>query len=362
MLSAREAELLRLRLHNQRLTGPGLKRPEAVVEWMGAVQAQEYAVARWGVGQRTAGLTDADVERAFDEGRILRTHVMRPTWHFVSPKDIRWMQMLTSPRVHAANASYYRRSGLDEKLLAKSARVLERALRDGKHLTRAELGDALERAGIPARGQLLAYVMMRAELDALVCSGPRRGSQFTYALLEERVPPAPALSREDALAELTRRFFTSHGPATVKDYVWWSGLRVAEAKTGIELVRPALDRETVGTITYYFAPSTAPTPLTPPAAWLAPIYDEFLIAYKDRGLSRPLSNGRRPPAPIDPFANFLIVDGRFTGTWKRHPTADAPHVRVIPLRPLKAAERRALASAVERYSNFVGLRLKLTIG
>jgi hypothetical protein len=359
MLSAREIELLRLRLQNQKLTSTTFKRPEDVVAWMGAVQAQEFAVARWGVGQRAAALTDARVRRAFDAGRILRTHILRPTWHFVAPKDIRWMLKLTSPRVSALNAYYYRRAGLDSRTLARSAKTIERALRDGRHVTRAELGDALERAGIPARGQQLAHIVMQAELDAVVCSGPLRGKHFTYALLDERVPPAAVPSNEDALAELTRRYFASHGPATLRDFTWWSGLRAVDARTGIALVKPALERTTVDGLTYYHAPSRGLQASKAPAVRLLPIYDEFVIAYQD---SRQLVDGRARTAPADPFANFLVIDGRLAGTWRRHPTGESSDVRVAAFRPLPAAERRAIEAAVQRYSEFLRSALTVTIG
>ena len=218
------------RLFNQRLAGNLFEKPEAVVSWLGAVQAQEYPGAKWSVAQRTKGLTEATIEQVFAEGAILRTHLLRPTWHFVTPADIRWLLKLTAPRVNAANASYYRKFGLDEAVLARTNTVIARALEGGKQLTRSELEAALQQAGLstPADDRLrLAYIMMRAELDVLVCSGPLRGKQHTYVLLEERVPQAGTLERDEALAELTRRYFTSRGPATLKDYMGWSGLLAA---------------------------------------------------------------------------------------------------------------------------------------
>ncbi len=210
------------RLHNQLLIQHPFDQPNEVVAWLGAVQAQEYGHAKWALGMRLPGATDVDVERAIAEGSILRTHVMRPTWHFVTSADIRWMLELTGPRVHALNAYYYRQQGLDDALFARSNAVLAKALAGGNYLTRPELQAALAGAGIVADGGLRAsYLMMRAELDMLICSGPRRGKQFTYALLDERAPAASSLPRDEALAELTRRYFTSHGPATLKDFAWW---------------------------------------------------------------------------------------------------------------------------------------------
>jgi len=186
-------DLARLRLYNQRLSATDVRNPEDVVRWLGAVQAQDYGGAKWAVGQRTQTATDSMVEQEFAEGKILRTHILRPTWHFVAPEDIRWMLKLTSPRVHAANAYMYRRLELDGAIFRRSHAALEKALQGGKQLTRSELASLLRKPGIPAEGLRLTYLMMRAELDGVICSGARRGKQFTYALLEERVPPVKAL-------------------------------------------------------------------------------------------------------------------------------------------------------------------------
>ncbi|MCA1559991.1 MAG: winged helix DNA-binding domain-containing protein [Acidobacteria bacterium] len=277
-----DLNISRRRLRNQKLTGSRFRKPEDVVAWLGAMQAQDYAAAKWAIGLRANAVTEADVERAFNAGTILRTHVLRPTWHFVTPADIRWMLALTAPRVHAVNGYYYRKFELDAGTFARSRAALERALQGGKQLTRPELAFILQRAGIPADGLRLGYLMMHAELDAVICSGRRRGNQSTYALLEERVPFATTLQRDEALAELTRRYFSSHGPATVRDYVWWSGLTAREAKAGLEMVRPVVAQRTIGQRTFWFAGSRPPPPRAS-TTYLLPNYDELLIAYRDRG-------------------------------------------------------------------------------
>ena len=226
------------RLRRQRLTAAGLRTPEDVVAWFGAVQAQEYEPAKWALALRMReGVVAADLERAFDEGRILRTHVMRPTWHFVTASDIRWLLELTAPGVHRRMAPYNRQLELDTRTLTRALRVIERALRDQRFFTRAELGEQLQRAALPATSVRLAHVAMHAELERVVCSGPRRGKQFTYALLAERAPKALRLSRDEALATLGTRFFTSHGPATSRDFAWWSGLAAADAKRSIDIIK-----------------------------------------------------------------------------------------------------------------------------
>src|SRR6266704_5397496 len=211
------------RLHNQHITQRTLETPQALVEWLGAVQAQDFAAAKWALGLRLHGVTDDDIEQAFTNGAILRTHVMRPTWHFVSPADIRWLLALTAPRVHQTLAYYNRKLELDDAVFRCTNAMLANALQGGKQLTRDELVFALQQAGIATEGeQRVTHIMMRAELDGVICSGARRDKQFTYALLAERAPHARMLARDEALAELTTRYFMSHGPATIQDFVWWS--------------------------------------------------------------------------------------------------------------------------------------------
>jgi len=214
--------IARERLRNQRIGGRPLKRAVDVVRWLVASQAQDFAGAKWALGLRMSGATDAAVESDFDDGAILRTHIMRPTWHFVTQGDIRWMLALTAPRVNAVNAHRYRELELDTATFRKTNAALAKALEGGRQLTRDELRELLARARITVAGQRMAHIMMRAELDAVVCSGARRGKQFTYALLDERAPRARSLSHDDALVELSRRYFPSRGPATVQDFAKWS--------------------------------------------------------------------------------------------------------------------------------------------
>ena len=352
------ADLVRRRLANQKLVTSALRSPAEVVSCFGAMQAQEYAAARWALGLRAKGFTDAAVQEAFDDGAILRTHAMRPTWHFVAPADIRWLQALTGPRVQVLNAYYARKNELDGKTIARSRVVIERTLAGGHQRTRTELGAALGKAGIPATGQRLAYLMMSAELDQVICSGARRGRQFTYALLDERAPKAPLLQRDEALAELTRRYFSSHGPATLRDYVWWSGLTMKDVRRGVEIVGRALVQESFGELSYWSAasaPALTRRNLGGPRslAYLLPIYDEYLIAYKDRSAVTDPASTRQSAATIDGYAHWLIVDGRFSGTWRRAETQSGVEVSLTPHRSLSAADRKAIAIAAQRFGAFL---------
>ncbi len=354
-----QIDIARRRLASQRLVGSGHKQPRNVVEWLGAVQAQDYAGAKWALGQRLQRATDDAIERAFNNGDILRTHLLRPTWHFVSPADIRWLLTLTAPRVHVANASMYRKLGIDAVLVRRSNSALTKALEGGKHLTRDELRDVLEKARVATKGELrMGYIMMYAELEGLVCSGPRHGKQFTYALLDDRVPRARTLTRNEALAELSRRYFTSRGPATVHDFAKWSGLTITESRTGLEAVKHGLEREVTDGKEYWFAPLKAAVPNDASAtAHLLSIYDEYVSGYKDRSAIVSATNGARLMAMGNALTGIVVVDGSIVGVWKRTINDDAVLVRLEGFARFSKAETSAVNAALERYGLFLGRRV-----
>lgn len=347
-------DIARIRLRNQRLIGEPHATPEDVVRWLCAVQSQDYGGAKWGVAQRTAGTTDADLDRLCDAGVILRTHIMRPTWHFVLPADIRWLLALTAPRVRALMAHYDRKLELDDAIFTRSHALLADTLRDGTYRTRAELAQVLTEGGIPASGQRLGHLLMRAELDAVVCSGPRRGKQFTYALLDERVPDTQTLTRDEALAELTRRYFAGHGPATPHDFAWWSGLSVTDARRGIALNAAHLAHETVDEKPYWFVPPAAPPAINAPVVHLLPNYDEHLIAYKGYAASFDPFRLREEDAPINALVSHIVtLNGHVIGGWRRTTEKRAVRVETTLLVSLDAAEHAALHAAADAYGQFV---------
>jgi len=352
-------DITRTRLRNQRLSGGRCQRPEDVVRWLGAVQAQDYAGAKWALGLRMQRVRDADIEAALSDGRILRTHVMRPTWHFVAPEDIRWMLALTAPRVSAAMAPYNRRLELDVTVFRRSQRAMVRALRGGRQLTRQELKVVLQRAGIETDGvQRLAHIVMQAELDAVICSGARRGKQFTYALLDERVPASRPRPRDEARAELARRYFTSHGPAQVHDFAWWSGLTVTDARAGLMAVESKLARETIDGRMYWFS-SSRRTPTAPRTAYLLPLFDEYLIAYKDRSAALNTSRWTRVVSR-DPFSAPIVVDGQVVGGWKRIQKNGKVGVALTPFAPFDKRHTASIADAARAYTRFLGADLELS--
>lgn len=348
------------RLFTQHISQPNFTRPDEVVSWMGAVQAQDFAAAKWALGLRAQGLTDAAIEQAFDAGEIIRTHILRPTWHFVHPADLRWMLALTWPRVNAYNATYYRKFELDSEIFRRSNAVLEKALQGGKALTRPELESVLREAGVPTDDLRVTMLVMHAELDGVLCSGSRRGKQFTYMLLEERIAPTPARTHEEALAELTLRYFTSHGPATLADFAWWSGLSMTEARKGLETVKAQLTAETLAGQTLWFDASSTAGVTDMPRVDLLPAYDEYTVAYVDR---RAISLG------IDlkglDFRNegilsyAMFVNGQFAGPWKRTVKKNEVIVELRPFAPLGEAAAAQALEAASRYGEFLGLKVRL---
>lgn len=324
---------------------------------LGAVQAQDYPGAKWALGLRLPDAKDADIEQAFERGDILRTHVMRPTWHFVAPADIRWIVELTAPRVNAVNAYMYRKMELDNAIFQRSNAALIKALQGGKQLTRTELAAVLEQIGIVADGFRLSYLMMRAELDGIICSGGRRGKQFTYALLDERAPQARTLQRDEALAELTKRYFTSHGPATIEDFAWWSGLTKADVKAGIEMVGAELVCEVIGDQTYWIVASIPPAPELPLTAYLLPTYDEYLIGFASFG--RAQSGGQDVREKLV-FDSIILMGDRIVGSWRRTFSKGAIVIESAPFRPFTADEQAAFVAAAERYGAFFGMPVVLS--
>jgi hypothetical protein len=301
------------------------------------------------------------LDQAFNEGKILRTHILRPTWHFVAPQDLRWILMLSAPRVHAVNGFMYRQQGLDQETIRKSYRVLETALQGNKQLTRTELGSALERAGITnAKSIRLGYIMMSAELDGIICSGARQGKQFTYALLEERAPNPRLLGRGEALGELTRRYFATRGPATLHDFTWWSGLTMAEAREGIESVKSQFVQEEVDGKTYWVDRSVSPVKEPSPTAHLLPNYDEYFIGFKDRSAIGEVAR-RAEIKSDDPsfLAHVILLDGQLVGGWKRTLKKDAVQLYFTTILPLTKSQERAVDEAASRYAKFLQLPMQV---
>jgi hypothetical protein len=350
------SDILQYRLHNQQLIQPTLATPGEVVTWFGAVQGQDYAASKWAIGNRLPGSVDADLEQAIADRTILRTWPMRGTLHFVAAADIHWILELNKPRSQTLYASHFRQLELTEAVIAKSQAVFATVLEGGKHLTRSELKTALEQQGISAHENRLGFLLARASYERLICHGVRRGKEFTFTLLDEWVPTTKTLLRDEALAEWTRRYFTSHGPATLADFSWWSGLTLTDARAGMEMVKAGFVSEVVEEQTYWMPQSIPPMKNTTPTAYLLPVYDEYLVAYKDR--SAPL--GGLDSAQITAsgngiFSPVIVIDGRVAGTWKRTLKKDTVLIETNLFQPLSDVQNQALLAAQERYRRFLGM-------
>jgi hypothetical protein len=350
------------RLRHQHLVGARFTDPVSAVSWFGAVQSQDFAGSVWGVGQRCAGVDSAALRRLFDDGAIVRTHVLRPTWHLVAPPDLRWLLALTASRVQAANAAHYRRSGLDAALLGRSADLITAALQAGRQLTRAELAEALARGGISARGQRLTLIAMWCELEAIICSGAMRGRQHTYALVDVRVPATAPRERDDALGELAQRYFISHGPAQVPDFAWWSGLTLSDARLGLGLARVDLTELVVDGRTHYCGVADPPTGAAGPQAHLLPNFDEYVVAYQDRSALFGSAAAAKEFDGITVLSSPLVVyRGRVAGRWRRTVHGDRVRVTITSPAEIGKTARRALTAAAARYGRFVGLPVELDL-
>ena len=345
--------IVNLRLKNQRLLDSEFDKPAELLKFLGAVQAQDFYGAKWALGLRLRNATDEVIEAAFADGEIIRTHVMRPTWHFVAASDIRWLLKLTGPRVNMTARGYYRKFELDDAVFKRINRALERALSGGRQLTRQEVRAAVSKAGIPCDDLLrFTFILLRAEIDALICSGARRGKQFTYALFDERVRDTKTLSKDEALAELTRRYFTSRGPATLRDFVWWSGLSTSDARNGLALVQGSLVKDTIDGEDYWLSPTSSRVAPVRNTAHLLPSFDEYLVAYKDRRAAiDPDLN--QPASQSSAVLNSpVIVDGMFVGHWKPKMARNNLTVSFDFVSPLNRRDNQALSGAVARYREF----------
>jgi hypothetical protein len=348
------AEIARSRVHTQGLATARFREPASVVRWLGAVQAQELELARWSVGQRMRHATAAAVDAAIDDGSILRTHVLRPTWHFVAREDLRWMLALTGAQVLTKMRPWDRQAGIDEAMVRKARKVVERLISRGGHATRPEVAAALSRAGIVHQPWLVGHLLMHAELRGVVCSGTPRGALQTYALVDERAPAANTMSIDEALATLTERYFRSHGPASARDFQWWSGLGAVQVRRGIAMAGasleclPGADRPLLAAAT----PGSPPRSTGFVRAHLLQSFDEIVVAYRD---TRDVADVRGVARAVDRaglLARSVMHDGQVIARWRRQAGRRVPHIVVEPfgrlLRPVQAAVRDAVA----RYAAF----------
>ena len=362
-MTAKMSRIAQLRLQRQRIASGKFESPAEVVSWFGAMQAQDYAAALWAIGLRTREATQASVEQAIAEGRIVRTWPMRGTLHFLAAEDVRWMSALMAPRVIANNkARLQREFDLDDTVLAHCRKVLVKALRDGQRLTRGEVYAKLEQAGIATAKQRGIHITGRLAQEGLLCLGPRADKQPTFVLLDQWVPNSRTMEREQALAELARRYFHSHGPATVQDFAWWSGLTVKDVQLGIELAADDLAQEVIGGRLYLHSGEEYESEdAIAGDSHLLPSFDEYLVAYKDRSEA---VEARFSPQVIGINGLFnagIVIEGRIVGTWKRSIDKTGVTVELSPFRALRKTELKSLDKTARRYGDFIGLPAQMKL-
>jgi hypothetical protein len=342
------------RLANQQIVATRCQEPAEVVASLGAMQAQDYLGTLWAIGLRLPAATETDIERAIADRTIIRTWPLRSTLHFVAAADVHWLLEFLGPRIVAIAGLRHEQFGLDKTVLTRIRKVVIKALQSDQQLTRNEIYTLLQRARISVEGQRGYHILWRMGVDRIICFGARRGKQQTFTLLEEWAPKVRVLDSDAALAELTLRYFQGHGPATVPDFVWWSGLKISDARTGLAMVSTQLESVTINDTVYWMNPASLGR--MGPVVSLLPGFDEYLLGYRDRSASLdPLDAQKIQPGSNGIFAATIVINGKVTGTWKRVLAKKSVAISTDLFRSLTKAEARALEEAICRYCTFLGM-------
>ena len=343
-----------IRLLNQQLSNPLFREPKELVSWMGAMQAQNYSMVKWAVGMRLKSATIQAVEKALREGEILRTHVMRPTWHLVAAEDIRWMLKLSAQRIISANDSFAKGYDLDipNEVYTKAHDLLEKILCGKKSLTKQEIAEHFNRSGIVADNHRMTRFMARAEQEGIICSGEDRGSKCTYALLEERVPPMPELTKDESLARLARSYFRSHSPAVLQDFIWWSGLPVSDAKQAVYLIASELTTEQWKEQTWYIHDTCRTRGKLSGHIHLLPSYDEYLLGYKDRTDVLPKEHYPKAFTNNGLFYPVILHEGQVIGNWSKSAKKGSASIECSWFRSNDCVDETVLNQEKDKYMRF----------
>jgi len=347
------------RLHNQQINTAQFTSVKDLVSYMCAIQSQDYAMSKWAIGLRLPGSTDNQIEKALDKGDILRTHVLRPTWHIIPAQDIYWMISLSAGKIKALMKTMDRQLEITEKIFKKTNNIIAKCVEDGLHVNRDNIAACLEKAKISTTENRLSHFLLRAELEQIICSGKMEGNQRTYASLHSRVPKKKILTREESLALLATRYFKSRGPATVEDFGWWSGLPITAAREGLEMVKRELHNVGIDGSIYWFANDWKQPAKIKEAVYLLPAYDEFIISYKDRTAALPTEHHKKVLSNNGIFYPTIIVNGQVAGLWKRHLQKEEVSIEATFFQPQSEAIGRKMEKQAKVFSQFAGRNVKL---
>lgn len=351
--------IARMRLQAQHIIQPNFKSPQEVVRHLVAMQAQDYPGALLSIALRS-NCTRQEVEQAIEDRKIVRTWPMRGTLHMLAAEDVRWVTNLLAPRALAAAAGRRRQLDIDDAVIAAAKDVIEKALQGGNRRTRASLCTTLDEAGIPTAGQRGIHILHHLSEQGILCFGPHEGKQPTFVLLDEWLPPTPDIPHEEALGEIARQYFMSHGPATLKDFAGWTGLTMRDARAGLEQAVSKLASTTIGNIEYWFDPALQEASSE---VYLLPGFDEFILGYKDRtAMLSPEFSNAIVPGNNGMFLPTLVIDGQVKGTWKRIERAKSQEIIITPFEPLARKYHAQINRRITRLSQYYGVPVSWRFG
>jgi hypothetical protein len=353
------SEVSFLRLANQKISHPSTKNVVELISWMGAMQAQDYNMAKWALGLRLKDATEKSIQDAFNKGKILRTHLLRPTWHMVASEDISWMLQLTAPQIKIAANPWNKKLELTETIFKKCTKIIESSLEGGIQLTREELYSKFENSKIIMNNSRLIHIMLMAELNAVVCSGALKGKKHTYSLFSDRVPIMKTYSRDQALGELALRYFNSHGPATLQDFAWWSGLPLSVSKKAIEIIRTNFHSETIDNKIYWFSNSSLNIKSIKNSVYLLPAFDEFIISYKDRRASLAKENQNVTISKNGIFNPVIVINGQVAGLWKKNLNKNSILMDIHFFNTSTKASRKLIENCSLSYGKFLNQKVEI---
>lgn len=348
------ADIAAIRLNRQQISQSKSETVTDLMGWLGAIQAQDYAMAKWAIGVRQPNATIRDVETAINNGEILRTHLLRPTWHMAAAKDIYWLLELTAARIKASMRSRNQELELSTTVFTQSNTIIEKALSGGIHLTREEILVEIGNAGIALDNNRASHLLFQAELEGILCSGAEKNGKPTYALLAERVPQTHPIPKEEALARLAKIYFSSRCPASLQDFIWWSGLTVGDARQALELIKPDLASENIAGQTYWFPDSLCDIQKGKDSVYLLPAFDEYLISYTDRAAMLPFKNQLKVVSNNGIFRPIIVVNGQVTGVWKRTIKKDKVIVETVLFKPIDKTTQDLIEKAATQFGHFLG--------